>query len=353
VSRLATEQERGLKASDGSVQQIAKYLNGVGDSNNFLVKAVGGAMGAGLITRIVRGYTFVSRNYAAGDDIYLLGFSRGAYTARALAGLIVDKGLLDASKLDLSDKMSAYRLGAAVWYSHLKSSPKVDGNLLAKLEEMALDLPAFILFPPRDDKLIATPINTVAVWDTVGSLGIPDYNRQNVLIDVFQFADTKLSPSVKHGRQAIAVDEQRADFTPTLWDGDARIIQVLFPGAHADVGGGYPVDDNESGLSDVTLTWMAGELAKLGVKFSASPLFALSPDPKGVAHAPWLHPPWDMLPRGMRTFSPGLGLAKCVLDRINGGMVRADPFGSPGSYSPQNLAGYVSGSAAAPGVAVI
>ena len=86
------------------MQQAAKYLHGVGDSDNFLVKALGGALGAGLITRIVRGYTYISRTYAAGDRIFIVGFSRGAYTARALAGLIAAKGLLDATKLDPTEQ---------------------------------------------------------------------------------------------------------------------------------------------------------------------------------------------------------------------------------------------------------
>jgi glutathione S-transferase len=72
--RLADEQEKTLRAADNSVAQVAKYLHGVGDSRNFLVKALGGAVGAGLIARIVRGYTFVSRNYAEGDRICLVGF---------------------------------------------------------------------------------------------------------------------------------------------------------------------------------------------------------------------------------------------------------------------------------------
>src|SRR5271169_5441358 len=113
---LEKEQERTLLAPDGALRQTAKYLHGVGDSDNFLVKILGGALGAGLITRIVRGYTYLSRNYVAGDRICLVGFSRGAYTARALAGLISAKGLLDPSKIDLSDKEGAYRLGSAVWY---------------------------------------------------------------------------------------------------------------------------------------------------------------------------------------------------------------------------------------------
>ncbi|MBI3516297.1 MAG: DUF2235 domain-containing protein, partial [Proteobacteria bacterium] len=92
---LEKEQERQLVAADGTVQQVAKYLHGVGDSDNALVKLLGGTLGAGLITRIVRGYTFVSRSYEPGDRIFLVGFSRGAYTARALAGLIAAQGLLD------------------------------------------------------------------------------------------------------------------------------------------------------------------------------------------------------------------------------------------------------------------
>ena len=109
--RSANEQERVLKAPDGRPLQVAKYLHGVGDSSNFLVKALGGAFGAGVIARIVRGYTFLSRNHEPGDRIFVVGFSRGAYTARALAGLVGAKGLIDASKHGgLADKAEAYRL---------------------------------------------------------------------------------------------------------------------------------------------------------------------------------------------------------------------------------------------------
>src|SRR5229473_6663496 len=116
TAQLAKEQERTLRAADLSVVQVSKYLHGVGDSANFLAKLIGGGVGVGLITRIVRGYTFVSRNYVAGDRIYLVGFSRRAYPARALAGLIAAKGLLDPAKVDLDTKATAYRAGAAVWH---------------------------------------------------------------------------------------------------------------------------------------------------------------------------------------------------------------------------------------------
>src|SRR3954454_536017 len=119
---LAEEQERALAGPDGTERQHAKYLHAVGDSKNYLVRLIGGTVGTGLIVRIIRGYTFISRNYREGDRIYITGFSRGAYTARALAGMIASQGLLDATKLDLDDKENAYRLGAAVWSAHLQQT---------------------------------------------------------------------------------------------------------------------------------------------------------------------------------------------------------------------------------------
>jgi hypothetical protein len=351
--RLENEQERSLRDAGGDVRQIAKYLNGVGDSDNFLVKALGGTIGAGFITRIVRGYTFVSRNFTAGDNIFLIGFSRGAYTARALAGLIAARGLLDATKLDLADKQRAYRLGAAVWFAYRRAALQANPDLLGRFEETILDLPGFLLKPPPAHQLIPASIDTVAVWDTVGALGIPEFNAKLVRVDAFRFADTRLSAVVQHGFQAIAVDEQRSDFMPTFWDRDPRVTQALFPGAHADVGGGYPVADSESGLSDGALKWMTGELTKRGVGFSPTPTFIPKPDAKGTAHRPWAHPPWDALPRAGRVFSQGLALAQSVLDRMAGGQVFADPGNSVPRYNPSNLSGYVVGSTAGPGIDVV
>lgn len=350
--QLAKEQERDLAAADGSIEQAAKYLHGVGDSDNFLVKILGGALGAGLITRIVRGYTFVSRSYVQGDSIYLVGFSRGAYTARALAGLISAKGLLDAAQLDLSDKVDAYRRGSAVWYQYRRETLAAAGHPLDHLEELVLDLPGFLQRPPDPATLLPAPIEAVAVWETVGALGIPDFNNQHVGVDVFQFADTALSPNVKNGRQAISIDEQRADFTPTLWNADPRITQVLFPGAHADVGGGYTTSNNESGLSDCALCWMTRELEGLGVRFTV-PTIVEAPNPAGTAHRPWLEPAWRALPRAARTLPTGLGLSQAVPDRINAGPVVPDPSASPVPYLPTNIAAYLNGKTAASGVAVV
>jgi T6SS, Phospholipase effector Tle1-like, catalytic domain len=351
--RLAKEQERSLAAADGAVEQVAKYLHGVGDSDNFLAKILGGALGAGLITRIVRGYTFISRNYASGDRIYLVGFSRGAYTARALAGLISAKGLLDPAKIDLSDKEAAYRLGSAVWYRYRREALASTAGPLGRLGAIVLDLPGFLQLPPVPIGLVPAPIEAVAVWDTVGALGIPIFDSHMVAIDVFQFANTVLSHNVNNGRQAISIDEQRASFTPTLWTPDPRIIQVLFPGAHADVGGGYTASNNECGLSDCALRWITGELAGLGVRFAGAPLIVEAPNPAGMAHQPWLNPPWLALPRAARNLPSGLALAQSVIDRIHAGPVPLDRGATPVPYTPTNIGPYLNGNSAAPGVTLM
>ena len=350
TSRLAKEQERTLTAADGSIQQMAKYLDGVGDSENFLVKILGGGFGVGLITRIVRGYTFVSRNYEPGDRIYLIGFSRGAYTARALAGLITAKGLLPPNLADPSDKEGAYRRGSAVWYAW-RGASIAQGNPLDHFQEILFDLPHFFQQPPPAAAMVSAPIEAVAVWDTVGALGIPQFNAQHVAVDVFQFADTKFSTNVRFGRHAISIDEQRSDFTPTLWDPDTnRIVQVLFAGAHADVGGGYTTSNNESGLSDITRRWMCNELKRLGVQFAQNQTIAFQPDPKGTAHRPWEQPLWVNLPRALRSFPTGLGLSQSVIERMNAGPVMPDPSAPAVPYRPDNIPLYLAGMAASANV---
>jgi len=349
---LAKEQERFLTADDGTVSQAAKYIHGVGDSDNYLVKLLGGSVGAGVITRIVRGYTFISRNYAPGDRIYIVGFSRGAYTARALGGMIAAQGLLDA-KLHLDNRERAYLLGTAAWYAYRRAALAANSDWLGKLEEIAMELPGLVTKLPVD-AFVPVPIAAIAVWDTVGALGIPDYLRHTQHIDSFKFADTKLSPKVAHGVHAVAIDEQRLDFVPTLWDPEPRIMQALFPGAHADVGGGYPTTNGESGLSDRTLAWMTKRLADLGVLFSASPAIVPKPDAGGCAHQPWTKMPWTALPRKERFFPSGLSLAQSVLDRLAAASVLADPGLLPaGPYVPANLANYLTDRKATPGIAVL
>ncbi len=332
---LDNEQERTDRDSAGAVIQAGKYIHGVGDSDNPLIKVLGGAVGMGVIARIVRGYTFVSRNYVAGDRIFLIGFSRGAYTVRALADLIEKKGLLDAAKLPLaSDKEQAYRLGSAVWYDYQVerlSDCGVD-SLLGLLADMAMVLPAFLSAPATDARTPPVAIASVAVWDTVGSLGIPDYTSAGSVADLFRFADTRLGPGVHTAFQAFARDEVRANFSPTLWDDDPRIRQLQFAGAHSDVGGGNPIAGDESGLSDIALGWMIDNLTGAGVSFSGAWQRAPRPDPAGVAHMPWRYPPYDVLPQGPRFFPPYVHEHPSVAARRAAGPVVPDPGLAPVPY---------------------
>jgi hypothetical protein len=178
----------------------------------------------------------------------------------------------------------------------------------------------------------------VGVWDTVGAMGFPDYVGHGKRLDAFKFANIKLSAKVTEAFHAVALDERRNDFTPTLWDPAPNVTQALFPGAHADVGGGYPRNSNESGLSDGALKWMVGQLIGAGVLFSNSELSSIKPDPAGTAHKPWLHPPWDLpgVSLGARKFPKGMAEDPSVAARVAAENVIGEPGELPGPYRPTN-----------------
>ena len=328
------EREKKL-SDDNSVLQITKYINGVGNAQNKIQELIGGGFGTGLIKRIVRGYTFISRNYAPGDRIHIIGFSRGAYTARALAGLIVSQGLL-SNKFPRGDAES-YKLGAQAWYRYRKAGAE-KRNVFAQLAEAVQDLPGFLKSNSlkESDFIRNVDISTVAVWDTVGSLGIPEYNAQtNALGDAFRFADIQLSARVGHGFHALALDEQRLLFSPTFWEKAPNVTQYVFPGVHSDVGGGYPTQNNESGLSDGALLWMIEQLAANGVFFSDA-VKNIKPDATAPAHKEWDKIAVTGL--GVRRFDANLGVIahQSVVDRQTAAAVVHDIGETPKKYNPSN-----------------
>lgn len=297
---LHNEQEKVLVDARGNTVQVAKYLHGVGDSRSAVGKVLGGVFGVGVISRIVRGYTFISRHYQPGDSIYIVGFSRGAYTARALAGMIARVGLLDTRKYNVNDKEAAYRRGLAAW--HRSKGITLNGS--TPVTAMANRFLDFIeSFVAREtisssDLIPGVPIKAVGVWDTVGSMGIPLY-LSDKRFDVFHFTDSQLSERVEYGFHAMAIDEQRIDFPVTRWDKRKQIEQVWFAGAHADVGGGYAA--TESRFSDVALEWMMARLSSVGVQL-ATPLSCV-PDcacHTHDIHQPWEKPPFDRLKKQPR-----------------------------------------------------
>lgn len=338
---LANEQEKTWRDTDGQVLQVAKYIHGVGDPNNPFANSLDGAFGARFIVPVVRGYTFISRHYQPGDRIWLIGFSRGAYTVRALSDMILDRGLLNSVQLRLREhnKPDAWRLAAAVWTQYRAHSAHLDGALLGRVLR---DLPGYFCDRPApDDTQPNVPIEAVAAFETVGKCGIPRY-YQDKRTDVFRFASAALGDRVKYGLHAVAIDEARVDFEPVLWDFRDRILQVLFAGSHEDIGGGYEDGSDDSALANTALRWMRDVLSDLGLSlenrlFSASGL--------GPLHCNWFPPtPWQSLaPRRFPApVHSSLMIHQSVLDRIYGGS--GLPFQSPvdgswkqGEYQPASL----------------
>lgn len=239
---------------DNAVLQIVKYDPGVGTS--LFDRIRGGVFGRGLRDNVKDGYRFLAQHHEDGDEIYLFGFSRGAYTARRIAGMIAKVGLLPATHVDAE-------IGRA-W-------------AIYRDQRLAGDTPAITQW--RAAYKVKRPrIRCVGVWDTVGSYGIPLRGLRDVvrLLPVigsryrkrFEFKDTDLSPTVDFGFHAIAIDEQRTGFDATPWNpakGDTpQIEQVWFTGVHSDVGGGLA----DRGLSDITLAWMIERVAdRCGLRF--------------------------------------------------------------------------------------
>ena len=280
-----------VEVTEGSAShplQVAKYLFGIGADARPVAAFAAGTLGTGLVTRLVRGYTFLSRNYQPGDRIYLVGFSRGAYTVRALAGLIAASGLLDWNGMGLTASGPAsYAAGIHAWYDYRASCKPTDPGFAARLASVWVDIQgwatqAFHDAPPALKYVEGVPLTAFGVWDTVGALGIPDYcARTQQCVDVFEFDETPLSTNVQQGIHAVSVDEQRVNFTPTLWVTDPRVVQLLFCGADADVGGGYPMANCESGLSDCSLQWLLQKLMNAGLHASVPPTI----DPTKVSDA--------------------------------------------------------------------
>jgi uncharacterized protein (DUF2235 family) len=336
-----TDQEKEFAqsaAGDTPTAQVGKYIYGVGVSSNLLAKAVEGAVGLGLVARVVRGYTYLSRVYVPGDSIFILGFSRGAYTARALAGLVTRQGLLDWNAMNLqAGSEQSYSAGLAAWQQYKKAVYQDDGDVLHSLAGVVSsfqDLFQLGLHPaPQLRYTSAVGIAAVGVWDTVGALGVPDLSEQDgtpVRLDAFQFCDSVLNANVAHGFHAVAIDERRVDFTPTLWVPRDGVVQVLFPGAHDDIGGGNSA--SESGLSNVTLAWMVRQAASVGVEFTRMP--AGDPDPLGLAHQPWAGTPYLV---GPRHFPPEMRLSQRALQRIAAASVPLDKGPAGQGYRPQNI----------------
>jgi uncharacterized protein (DUF2235 family) len=262
--------ENGHELDPSLPQQAAIYHDGVGTESLKWIRFVTGATGWGLSRNVKQLYGELARVYDPGDRIFLFGFSRGAFTVRTLAGLIVTCGILNPDKYStnvafhraIDEAYTAYRCKYQTLVSKwLHGVRTVHSAELRK--RFSENIPGFT--DPTQHV-----IEFIGVWDTVDAVGVPFRiaDMINSVFYAFKFPDLALSPHVGHACHALALDEQRQSFTPVLWhEGNSerpeRIQQVWFAGVHSNVGGGYP----RQGLSFVSLDWMMTEAERHGLRF--------------------------------------------------------------------------------------
>jgi uncharacterized protein (DUF2235 family) len=258
-----------------SPEQILYYHPGVGTKESMEIptyvgmieqkiqKWHGFAYGYGLINNIAHAYNYLMANYNPGDKIYLMGFSRGAFTARALCALIYEFGLLEKG----NDSLIAYMMGLFV-------------------DENALNFKMAQHFKATFGRECA--VHFVGVWDTVSSVGW--------FYSPLSLPYTRENPGIKIGRQALAIDERRVFFQPNPWGPSCEgqdLKQVWFAGTHSDVGGGWP--RRESGLANISLRWLLDEAEEAGLMIDAHAKEKLltknPPNPNDILHES-LHGLW-------------------------------------------------------------
>jgi uncharacterized protein (DUF2235 family) len=276
--------------------QLMHYQAGVGTRRH--EHLLGGGLGVGLSRNIKECYRFIVENYEPGDELYFFGFSRGAFTARSTVGLVRNGGVLRPGHRErIEEAYSLYR------------NPDKDSAPSGIAAELFR----------RTHSYSDVYIQFVGVWDTVGALGIPiDGFRPPVLSNLWTFHDTTLSRYVRHAYHAVAIDERRRPFEPTLWElkeGDIRprdfsLEQVWFAGVHCDIGGGY----SDPSLSELPLLWIAAKARECGLAFEPDRLVVkhknevdealrpsgiqVAPDPSGTKRESrtrfyLLQPPYD------------------------------------------------------------
>ncbi|MGH3914565.1 MAG: DUF2235 domain-containing protein [Pseudonocardiaceae bacterium] len=258
--------------TEEGTEQRCYYDTGVGAEGGLLTWLLGGLTGAGLSRNVMDAYHWLTTNYEHGDRIALFGFSRGAYTVRSLAGMISACGLIDTACLDGE---TTWRQIQDVYDRRYRRAPRAGAHWREGLR--------FTFDPDHADQM---PVHFIGVWETIGSLGIPDHLGVLNMLDLrrrYAFHDVKLNPHIRCARHALAMDETRTPFSPTLWDPapGQDVKQVWFPGSHLDVGGGHL----QRGMSDGALRWMIEQAQeKAGLAFHKPVLDQIRPDPHEVCH---------------------------------------------------------------------
>lgn len=343
-----------LKAlADESATQRVKYLEGVG--TRFTERLRGGALGKGLSRNVRDGYEWLITNYESGDQVFLFGFSRGAYTARTLAGMIARCGLLRTEQhLSVKDIFARYRRGKDAIALHQLEWDERDGKPISPEDRRLLDNSRRI------------DIEFIGVWDTVGALGVPFGRIRGLSRRTFDFHNTYPSTLYKNMYHAVAIDEHRKAFDATLWTGfesegadefkplkdDQTLEQRWFVGDHGDVGG-------SGSLALIPLAWIQQNAAAHGLAFTGEidPPSDTILEPHGDSFADFGFGLYRFIKlnrrhrreigRPPRATSSMAGRSHVLNETIDGSVFdkwRKDP-----SYRPQNLAGWAESHGAGPG----
>lgn len=253
---------RAIKPLQNGLKQHVFYDWGLGSYHNSISA---GVTGRGIHKNVLDGYRYIVQNYDPKDKIYLFGFSRGAYTVRALSGLINNCGILKRTDANLISQ--AWKIYKS---PHKKNHPKGEEAQLFRKQHCHS----------------SRNIEFIGVWDTVGALGIP-FSLMGLLASHDEFYDTKMGFNIAIARQALAIDEQRQDFEPTIWlpRTGVDLKQVWFAGVHSDVGGSYP-PDKQTGLNvaDIPLAWLLDEAANAGLQIEPHIRDSLTNGAKGKLH---------------------------------------------------------------------
>ncbi len=253
---------RAIKPDVNGGKQHIFYDWGLGSYHD---SVSAGATGRGIHKNILDGYRYIVQNFAEGDHIYLFGFSRGAYTVRALSGLINNCGIVKRADANLINQ--AWKI-----YKSPQAKNHPNGAAAVKFR--------------NDHAWSSRQVHFIGVWDTVGALGIP-FSLMGLFDKDDEFYDTKMGSNVSIARHALAIDEQREDFEPTVWTSRAGVDlkQVWFAGVHSDIGGSY-APDKKTGISaaDTPLAWMLAEAELAGLQLEPHIKQALTDGSKGKIH---------------------------------------------------------------------
>lgn len=319
-------------------EQVVYYDAGVGtlSYSNIVIplwrrvkKGFALALGLGLEQNVSEAYSFLMDNFEGGDRIYLFGFSRGAYTVRVLAGLIKEMGFLEKN---------CQHLIPYAWDSYrLCFKPKIGA--------VAHQFKAYF---SRD-----VNIHFMGLWDTVSSIGL--------LFGYKTYPHTQKNDRVQIVRHAMAIDERRRFYRQNLFVQNAThqdVKQVWFAGVHSDVGGSYAL--NQSGLAQISLSWMIREARPAKLLFSDSMIAHVIPEkdqpnnsaanPNGMIHPSlagfwWLFELWPKKDRETKRRRPPLGAPRKMFIGPTGEAITPtihssvqERINSPSTnYAPKNL----------------